>query len=99
MTDALDALRAEPTRSVPDREFGRDLLGRTRDHLDRSPVGTDPVSHAASPLVDDEVMDEALELLAGTAAEFDPFGQQLLHRQPRTHDRRCALRASAAPTR
>ena len=74
MTDALDALRAEPTPSAPDRGFGRDLLGRTRDHLDRSRVGTDPVSHAAMPLVDDEVMDEALAMLVGTRRSSIPSG-------------------------
>lgn len=92
MPDALDTLRTVQSPSAPDPEFGRALLERTLDGLDRAPIDPPPVMHDA-PTLDDEVMDEALDLLAGTAAEFDLFGRGvcIANHAPMTADALCEL--------
>jgi Questin oxidase-like len=95
MVDPLDALATAPTTVAPDPEFGRVLLDRVDDELRRPPgAAAAPAPDGIAPIaIDDEVLDEALEILRGTAPEFDPFGRGfcIANHAPMTADALCEL--------
>jgi hypothetical protein len=92
MGDALDALLIQPLPEAPDGEFAHTLLGQVTDALDGR--ATPEPALPPARVVDDEVLDEALELLRGTAPEFDPFGAGfcIANHAPMTADALCELR-------
>jgi hypothetical protein len=94
MAEPLDVLRSGPMPTDPDRDFSRGLLARVRDELASQSTRLERAVPATTRrVVDDEVLDEALELLRGTAAEFDPFGRGacIANHAPMTADALCEL--------
>ncbi len=91
MGDALDTLRIEPSPASPDGGFAQRLLGQVTDALD-GPATFD-LAMPKARVVDDEVLDEALEIVRGTAPEFDPFGRGfcIANHAPMTADALCEL--------
>jgi hypothetical protein len=95
MPDPLDALRL-PSQSVePPSAFADALLDRVRREVAVQPVVLAMSGAPGAPVIDrhDGVLDDALELLAGTAPEFDPFnvGVCISNHAPMTAEALCAL--------
>ena len=87
MPDPLDVLRLPRDRVAPRADFDYDLLAQVRDALD-VPIDGSPV-----PAPTYATLDDALEMLADTSPEFDPFrtGFCLTNHAPMVAEALCAM--------
>jgi len=93
MPDPLEALRRTPEEIEPRPAFVRDLLGRmTLGIAKPAVVASRPISSTPTSSAED-VLDDALARLAGSAPEFDPFktGFCISNHAPMTVEALCVL--------
>jgi len=92
MPDPFDALRLAELRVDSRPAYAAQLLTRIHDELDDSSLDAG-LSVSSTESLDYSVLDEALELLAGTGPEYDPFGRGfcLSNHVPMVAESLCAL--------
>jgi hypothetical protein len=95
MRDPLDALRVVDEPVTPRHAFARSLLARIHGELTDTSSVTSTVAAAGSSTnaTAYDALDEALEVVAGTGPEFDPFGTGfcLTNHVPMVAEALCAL--------
>jgi hypothetical protein len=93
MPDPLDALRLPPEEIEPRPAFVRDLLGRMTLGIAKPAVIASGAISSTPTSSADDVLDDALEQLAGTAPEFDPYkvGFCISNHAPMTVEALCVL--------